>query len=669
MSERVPGQLSPAAALEAMTHIRRFEEAVLAQTVAGAIDGSVHLCLGQEAIPVGAVSALEDRDRVVATYRGHGWALALGSEPDRVMAEIHHRATGLNGGRAGSPLLSDPSVGLMGENSIVGAGVPIAAGLALAARTLGEDRVVLVSIGDGAMNQGSVAEAMVFAASRSLPVIIVCENNGWSEMTRTSALLRAQPLSARARALGIDAMEVDGNDPFSVRDAIAEAAARCRAGAGPVFVDCLTHRLGGHYNRDIEHYRPAADREEARAADPLVRLLGAAGVAAGEAAELEARVVAKVAASVAFAVGSPMPEAASALDHVVATAPMTTERAPTGDATGDTIELTTQMAINTALRECLEADEKLLVFGEDVGHAGGIFGVSRGLQKTFGPDRVFDTPIAEAAILGAAVGAGMGGVATVAEIMWADFLFVAADQLINQAANVRYINRSELSAPLTIRLQQGATPGSCAQHSQSIEAILAHIPGIAVGLPASPEDAYAMTRAAIADPDPTVLVEHRSQYQVSGPVRVGGAIQPASGARWRRRGDATSIVTWGAMVTVCLAASEALASEGIEVGVLDLRWLRPLDDAALDEAVQASGGLLVVAHEAVRQGGFGAEVVARVTDRHFARPAGPVRRVAAEEVRIPASAVLQRAVLPQVDSVVRAVRDGIREATSGASLR
>jgi 2-oxoisovalerate dehydrogenase E1 component len=665
MSERVPGQLSPVAALEAMTHIRRFEEAVLAQTVAGALDGSVHLCLGQEAIPVGAVSALEDGDRVVATYRGHGWALALGSEPDRVMAEIHHRATGLNGGRAGSPLLSDPSVGLMGENSIVGAGVPIAAGLALAARTLGEDRVVLVSIGDGAMNQGSVTEAMVFAASRSLPVIIVCENNGWSEMTRTSVLLRAQPLSARAQALGIDAMEVDGNDPFSVRDAIAEAAARCRAGAGPVFVDCLTHRLGGHYNRDIEHYRPAADRQEAKAADPLVRLVGAAGVAAAEAAELEARVVAKVAASVAFAVGSPMPDASSALEHVVASAPKAAEPAPTGDTT----ELTTQMAINTALRERLEADEKLLVFGEDVGHAGGIFGVTRGLQKTFGPDRVFDTPIAEAAILGAAVGAGMGGVATVAEIMWADFLFVAADQLMNQAANVRYINRSELSAPLTIRLQQGATPGSCAQHSQSIEAILAHIPGISVGLPASPEDAYAMTRAAIADPDPTVLVEHRSQYQISGPVRLGGVIQPAAGARWRRRGDASSIVTWGAMVNVCLAASEALASEGIEVGVLDLRWLRPLDDAALDEAVQASGGLLVVAHEAVRQGGFGAEVVARITDRHFARLAGPVRRVAAEEVRIPASAVLQRAVLPQVDSVVRAVRDGIREATSGESLR
>ncbi len=665
MSERVPGQLSPAIALEAMTHIRRFEEAVLAQTVAGAIDGSVHLCLGQEAIPVGAVSALADRDRVVATYRGHGWALALGSDPDRVMAEIHHRASGLNGGRAGSPLLSDPSVGLMGENSIVGAGVPIAAGLALASRTLGEDRVVLVSIGDGAMNQGSVTEAMVFAASRSLPVIIVCENNGWSEMTRTSALLRAQPLSARARALGIDAMEVDGNDPFSVRDAIAEAAARCRAGAGPVFVDCLTHRLGGHYNRDIEHYRPAADRDEAKAADPLVRLLGAADVTAAEAAELEERIVAKVAASVAFAVDSPMPDASSALDHVVAPAAKTADPAPTGETT----ELTTQMAINTALRECLEADEKLLVFGEDVGHAGGIFGVTRGLQKTFGPDRIFDTPIAEAAILGAAVGAGMGGVATVAEIMWADFLFVAADQLINQAANVRYITRSELTAPMTIRLQQGATPGSCAQHSQSIEAILAHIPGIAVGLPASPEDAYAMTRAAIADPDPTVLVEHRSQYQISGPVRVGGAIQPAAGARWRRRGDAASIVTWGAMVNVCLGASEALASEGIEAGVLDLRWLRPLDDAALDEAVQASGGLLVVAHEAVRQGGFGAEVVARITDRHFARLAGPVRRVAAEEVRIPASAVLQRAVLPQVDSVVRAVRDGIREATSGAGLR
>jgi len=659
---RVPADLTAQGALEAMLRIRRFEESVQAQSLTGAIDGSVHLCLGQEAIPVGAVSAMGPDDRVIATYRGHGWALALGSPPDRVMAEIYHRATGLNGGRAGSPLLSDPSVGLLGENSIVGAGVPIAGGVALGARVLGEDRVVVVSIGDGAMNQGAVTEAMVFAAAQSLPVVIVCENNGWSEMTATQSLLRDKALGARAEALGITALAVDGNDPFAVRTAMQDALAQCRRGEGPVFLDCATHRLGGHYNRDIEHYRPSADRALAHESEPIARLVAEHELDSSLVELVETGMMVEIAAAVQFAVGSPHPDPATASDHVVARRDeiVTHAALPAEPAA----PLTTQKAINAALRSGLAANPRLLVFGEDVGHAGGIFGVSRGLHKEFGAARVFDTPIAEASILGAAVGAGIAGVQTVAEIMWADFLFVAFDQVINQASNVRYLNESRLTAPLTIRLQQGATPGSCAQHSQSIEAILAHVPGIKIGLPATPQDAYDMTRAAIGDPDPTILVEHRSQYQVSGPVALGGAVQRAEGARWSRRGGAASIVTWGAMVSTALDAAELLASDGIEVGVLDLRWLRPLDDAALDEAVRESGGVVVVVHEAVEQGGFGAEIAARLSERHFSRLATPVRRVAAAEVRIPASAVLQRAVLPGVDRIVAAVGDSIRSAAA-----
>ena len=646
-----------------MLRIRRFEEAVQAESLTGAIDGSVHLCLGQEAIPVGAVSAMGQNDRVIATYRGHGWALALGSDPDRVMAEIYHRATGLNGGRAGSPLMSDPSVGLLGENSIVGAGVPIAGGVALGARTLGEDRVVVVSVGDGAMSQGSVTEAMVFAAAQSLPVVIVCENNGWSEMTATESLLRGQALGSRASALGITAIAVDGNDPFAVRNAMQEALSQCRRGEGPVFLDCATHRLGGHYNRDLQHYRSSTDRALAQESEPIARLVVEHALDASVVDQVETAIVAEIDSAVRFAAESPHPDPTTALDHVAAQPGEFIARPALPKETAAT--LTTQKAINAALRSELIADPRLLVFGEDVGHPGGIFGVSRGLQKEFGPGRVFDTPIAESSILGAAVGAGIAGVPTVAEIMWADFLFVAFDQVINQASNVRYLNESRLTAPLTIRLQQGATPGSCAQHAQSIEAILAHIPGIKVGLPSTPQDAYDMTRAAICDPDPTIIVEHRSQYQVSGQVELGGAVERAEGAHWSRRGAAASIVTWGAMVPTALEAAEKLADNGLEVGVLDLRWLRPLDDAALDEAVLESGGVVVVAHEAVEQGGFGAEIVARISERHFSRLATSVRRVAAAEVRIPASAVLQRAVLPGVARIVTTVRDAIRSASVG----
>lgn len=639
--------LTPADALERMTLIRRFEETVLKLSLDGRVQGSVHLCLGQEAIPVGAVAALRPTDRVLATYRGHGWALALGTDPSRLMAEIRHRATGVNGGRAGSPLLSDPEHGFFGENSIVGAGVPIGGGLALAARVRGEDRVILTSIGDGAMNQGSVTEGLVFAAAKSLPLIVLCENNGWSEMTATSSLLRNPELADRAIALGIEALVVDGDDPFAVRGAVASAAALCRDGRGPVFIDARTHRLSGHYNRDIQHYRPKPDQAVALAAEPLARLVRDHDIASSALADIEASVAAAIDAALAFAEDSPVPDSATAADHTYGL-PLDT---PAGPA-APTETVTYQKAINAALRDELTSRPDLLIFGEDVGDAGGIFGVTRSLQREFGPERVFDTPISESAILGASVGAGMAGVTTVAEIMWGDFLFVAFDQLINQASNVRYVNQSRLHAPMTVRVQQGATPGSCAQHAQSVEAILAHIPGIKVGLPATVQDAYDMTRAAIADPDPTIVVEHRILYQTLGDLSTGGAVERADGAGWRRAGRGGTIVTWGAMVPEALAAAETLSERGIEIGVLDLRWLRPLDVAALDDAVSRGGGRVLVVHEAVEQGGFGAEVVATISARSFADLSGPVLRLGARDSRTPASPVLQRALIPDRESIV-----------------
>jgi len=298
----------------------------------------------------------------------------------------------------------------------------------------------------------------------------------------------------------------------------------------------------------------------------------------------------------------------------------------------------------------------VLYYGEDVGEAGGIFGVSRGLRKEFGDDRVFDTPIAEAAILGSAVGAAIEGLRPVVEIMWADFVFVALDQIINQAANVRYVSRSRLSAPLTIRMQQGVTPGSCAQHSQSVEALLAHIPGVKVGLPTTPQDAYSMTRAAIADPDPTVLIESRTLYQVEGEVAAGGPVEPAAGARRRRTGSDLAIVTWGALTPIVLAAADLLQDEGVSATVVDLRWLRPLDDEALAAAVRDGSGRILVAHEDVVTGGFGAEIAARITERHFEQLAVPVMRIGTPDVRIPSAPALQTALVPDVHAVVEAAR-------------
>ncbi|CCG02383.1 alpha-ketoacid dehydrogenase subunit alpha/beta [Blastococcus saxobsidens] len=649
-------ELTVAEAYRRMALIRRFEERVLELSAEGVVAGSVHPCIGQEAIPVGATAALQPQDRVLATYRGHGWALACGSDPTAVLAEIAQKAGGVNGGRAGSALLSDPDTGFLGENSIVGAGVPIAAGVALATLAQGTDRVVLTSIGDGAMNQGATTEGMIFAAARNLPVIFICENNGWSEMTPIAQMTRSGDLAQRGVGLGIESHVVDGCDPFAVRDAVAAAGETCRAGQGPVLLECKTVRLRGHYNRDIEHYRPKDDIAAAAADEPLARLLQAR-LASGELDDdtvdgIDEEVSALLEAITETVRDMPAPDPATALDHLYAGPVAVPPAVPRQPAR----ELTYQRAINQALKEELEARPELLLYGEDVGFAGGIFGVSRGLQKQFGADRVFDTPIAESAILGSAVGAGLEGIPTVVEIMWADFVFVALDQIVNQAANVRYINRSRLHAPVTIRMQQGVTPGSCAQHSQSIEALLAHVPGIKVGLPATPQDAYDMVRAAIADPDPTVLIEHRSLYQQSGEVSSGGAGQRAEGARLHRSGADLTILTWGAILGDVLTAAEQLAAEGVEATVVDLRWLRPLDDATIAQAVAASSGRVLVVHEATTSGGFGAEVAARITEQHFDTLTGPVRRLGTPDTRIPSAPVLQDALRPSLAGIVAAAR-------------
>jgi 2-oxoisovalerate dehydrogenase E1 component len=654
--------LSAAEAYRRMAFTRRFEQKCLELSNAGQIAGSIHLCQGQEAIPVGALSVLRAGDRVLSTYRGHGWALACGSESLALLAEIAQRQPGLNGGRAGSALLSDPNNDFLGENSIVGAGVPIAAGVALAAASRGEDRVVVCSIGDGAMNQGATTEGMIFAAARNLPVIFVCENNGWSEMTPISRTTRGPDLANRGDGLGIESHIVDGCDPFAVAEAVAAAAAQCRAGAGPVLLECKTVRLSGHYNRDIEHYRPKEDQEAAQRADPLTRLIvseiGAGRLSQSDFDAIDNDIATSIETLAADVLAMRAPDPASALEHLYA--PPVEEPNGAGSARpGDeeSRELTYQRAVNLALREELAQRPEVLVYGEDVGEAGGIFGVSRGLWKEFGPGRVFDTPISEAAILGSAVGAAIAGMRPIVEVMWADFMFVALDQIVNQAANVRYINQSRLSAPMTIRMQQGVTPGSCAQHSQSVESVLAHIPGIKVGLPATVHDAYAMTRAAVADPDPVVLIESRRLYQDKGIVLAGAPVEPAAGARRHRTGSDLAIICWGVVVPDVLTAADQLSVVGLQATVLDLRWLRPLDDDAIFAAVCEGGGRTLIVHEDTVAGGFGAEVAARIASECLPLLRTPIRRLGTVDVRIPSAPSLQEAVVPSVSDIVAAARE------------
>lgn len=637
--------------------IRAFEEKAwsFAHVNPPIVPGSMHFCAGQEAVPLGALAGLNGEDQIIATYRGHGWALASGLEPESVMAELCHRQSGVNQGRGGSPYFMTPSTRFIGENSIVGAGTTIACGVAVSNQLKGNGNVVVVTVGDGAMNQGSVHEAMAFAAARSLPVIFVVENNGWSELTATSDMFKVPRIAQRASGYGMPSATIDGSDPFAVRDTVALAAARAREGKGPSLLEFRVPRLWGHYNKDIEHYRKKADKEEAQTRDPLTimadRMVVSGLITRDEVETLIADQKARVDVLTETVLASPAPSEATATDHVIAPSSDSGEFIRT-----DTKEITYLEAVNTALRTELETDKRTIVFGEDVGKSGGIFGASRYLQRDFGEERVFDTPIAENAILGTAVGAALSGQKPIAEIMWADFIFVAFDQIINQASNVRYLTGGEHSVPMVVRTQQGVTPGSCAQHSQSIEAFLAHIPGIKVALAASPQDAYDLLRSAAADPDPCVVIEARGFYQNKAPVTFSQGAEPIGKARQLRDGKDGAIITWGTMVPRAVEAAERLAAEGRDVAVLDLRWLSPLDENAIRAVVSEAGGKVLIVHEAVRTGGFAGEIVMRINELCPGQELS-IRRLTTPDIRMPAAPNLQEVLVPSVERIVAATQD------------
>ena len=305
--------------LRAMWRIRMFEDKVTALSGSGDIRGSVHLCTGQEAGPVGACDALASGDALFATYRGHGWAIARGTPLRPMFAELLGRATGVNGGRGGSAFLSAREYGFFGENSIVGGGAAHAVGAALAGRYDGTDRVATVVFGDGAMNQGAVHEAMNFAAMASLPVLFLCENNQWSELTPTREMVRNPRLTDRATALGIPAISIDGNDPAVVRATVADLAEAAREGGGPAFVELMTQRLVGHYIGDVQQYRSRDELEAAQRAEPIARAvqeLTEAGVPAADLSEIEAFVRDEVEQAAAAALADPAADTDRVREHV-----------------------------------------------------------------------------------------------------------------------------------------------------------------------------------------------------------------------------------------------------------------------------------------------------------------------------------------------------------------
>jgi 2-oxoisovalerate dehydrogenase E1 component len=634
------------AAYQRMALIREFEERVSGLYRGGEVPGFVHLSIGQEASAVGACWPLTVADVITSNHRGHGHCLAKGLAPEPMMAELFARATGTNKGLGGSMHIADPDLGIFGANGIVAAGVPIAGGAALAIRLRKQRNVVVSFFGDGAVAQGAFHEAANLAALWKLPVVFFCENNGYAEFSPI-ADQHPVPLAARAAGYGLEFVSVDGNDIEAVATAMTDIVARIRDGAGPVFVEAATYRWHGHYEGDPEKYRTKDELSQWQERDPLViaraRLAGR-GVEAAVLGQIDAEVAARIEAAVEAARQAPQPDIAVLRSSVYAARPVIAEPDWRPSADGETFR--TMDAVRLALEGELAADPDVFIAGVDVGKGGNVFALTRGLYARW-PERLLDTPISETAVMGLAVGGAIAGMKPVVELMYLDFLGVCFDQILNQAAKLRFMTGGKARMGLTIRTQFGGGRSSGAQHSQSLEALLAHIPGLTVVMPSTPADTYGLLRAAIRDPNPVIFIENRQQYGAKGPKPPADYLLPLGKAKVVRQGTDATVVSVSRMVQEALAAAESLAAKGISVEVIDLRTVAPLDRPTILESLAKTNRLLI-AHEGVTDFGIGAR------DRRARRLRGVLDAGRAGHAGRPAADPL--AVRPQPGKAVAAGR-------------
>jgi pyruvate/2-oxoglutarate/acetoin dehydrogenase E1 component/TPP-dependent pyruvate/acetoin dehydrogenase alpha subunit len=586
----------------------------------------------------------------VTTYRGLHDQIAKGVPLRPLLAEMLGRAEGTGRGKGGPMHVVWHEVGLMLTTGVVGLGLPIAAGLAWAAARRGEGRVTVASFGDGATNIGAFHEAANLAAVWGLPVVFLCQNNGYGEHTAVAGHQRIEHVADRAAAYGMPGVTVDGNDPEAVYDAVVAAAARARAGEGPTLVEAVTYRLFGHVFGDRMAYINPAELEDAWRREPVARMrrtLVERGLLTEEAARgVEDRCAALAAQTLAEVVEAPEPVAAEVLTDVVSPSESVAHRASAGQAA-----MSVRSAITLALDEALGSDPTVVLLGEDIAD-NGVFGVTKGLAAKHGKDRVRDTPISEQAIVGAAVGAALGGLRPVAEVMFMDFLGLCLDQLANHAAKQRYMSGGLTSVPMVLRTAVGGGLQVGAQHSQMLEAWLTHVPGLKVVVPSTPSDARGLLASCVADDDPCVFIEQVVLLARKGVVE--DTPVPLGTADVKRAGADVTVVTYGRQVHDAIEVADALAPRGVEVEVLDLRSLVPLDEAAVLESVGRTRRAVVL-HEAVVTGGFGAELAAGMSEALFDRLLAPVLRVGALAAPLPYARGLERLALPGPERLLEAL--------------
>ncbi len=670
---------------------------------------------GHEALQVGAALALRPGyDWFFPYYRDRALCLSLGVTPEEMLLQSVGAATDpASGGRQMPTHWSDRKLHIVTTSSSTATQVLHAVGCAeagryfsrhpeAAARVQGDyrafrdivfhdDEIALTCLGEGSTSQGEFWEALNTASNRKLPVIFCIEDNGYAISVPVEVNTPGGNISKLvANFPNFHFAEIDGTDAEVCLRAFQAAAAHCRAGHGPAFVHGHCTRPYSHsLSDDDKLYRSTAEREADAMRDPIskmqMRLLREGILSADEINALEQQLDREVAEAADRALAAPLPEIASILRHVYSEdlnpirASIETEPprgvTPPGKSASAKGSAPRTMAdlINACLHDEMRRDPRIVVYGEDVADAsredalaevkgkGGVFKLTAGLQTAFGSERVFNSPLAEANIVGRAVGYGVRGMKPVVEIQFFDYIWPAMHQLRNELALMRWRSNGEWASPAVIRVPIGGyLTGGAIYHSQSGESLFTHIPGLRVVFPSNALDANGLLRTAIRCDDPVLFLEHKRLYREAygrAPYPGPDFAIPFGKAKIVRPGSHITLVTYGAVVPRALQAAEKAHREyGIDVELLDLRTLSPYDWEAIATSVRKTSRV-IVAHEDMLSWGYGAEIAARIADELFEHLDAPVRRIGAMDTFVAYQPILEDAILPQPDTVLKAIRD------------
>ena len=657
----LPANTEAIALYRTMLTIRLTEEQLLRAHQRGLIPGPCHAYIGEEAVAAGVCAHLRPADPVFSTHRGHGHALAKGLDPRALIAELLGRSTGCSSGRGGSMHLFAPEIGLMGTSGIVGPCILQAAGAGYAAKLAQDGRVAAAFFGDGASNNGAFHEGLNMAGIWKLPVLFVCENNQYATEVAITYSGANPEIAERAAAYNMPGVAVDGNDVTAVAAAAQEAVRRARAGEGPTLIECKTYRTRPHAEGMGDYtYRTREEVAEWKERCPIKAFRGrllADGVGTEEAlVAIEAECRATVETALKSAESDPWPEPASAVVHVFDEAsPEPAPELPAGSREINYIRATLE-----ALAGEMDRNPAIFVMGEGIGERGGNFATTTGLYEKHGAVRLCDTPICERGFVGLACGAAMAGARPVIDFMFADFVLDGVGEIINQIAKMRYMSDGRLAMPVLLRGCIGIGHSAATHHSGNYSSMFAHFPGLRVVVPSTPYDAKGLFLRALRCNDPVLFLEHRELIGFKGLVPEEDYEIEFGKAAVVREGCDVTVVALAMMTHYARQACDALATEGIEVELIDPRTVMPLDTATILASVRKTGRLLVV-DEDFAPCSVGGEVAAAAAEEGFDDLDAPIRRLHGAFAPVPYSPTLEGVLVPNAEQIAQAVRELMAE--------